>query len=89
MKVKLTIELELPDETPVVLEAYRESLGQLLFDEYINYVTCAHLQDSVEWCAKGKVGSDNEDPGAKRIYQHHDTWGEICSNAKWGYEVSE
>jgi hypothetical protein len=89
MKVKMTIELELPDETPEVLAEYRESLGQLLFDEYVNYATCNHLKDALKWCAKGKVGSDDEDPRAKLIYQHHDTWGDICNNAKWDFEVVE
>jgi hypothetical protein len=87
MKVKLTIELELPDETPGMLKAQQEDLGQLLFDVYINYATLRHFRDSLEWCARGKVGSDNEDPRAKLIYQHHDTWGKICQNAKWDFEV--
>lgn len=86
MKVKLTIELELPDDVPELTEHGRDGLSQLLFDSYINYATCKHFQDSVTWCAKGKVGSDNEDPRAKLIYQYHDNWGHICSNVKWDFE---
>jgi len=87
MKVKLIIEIEMPDETPAALEEYCESMGQLLFDDYINYATCAHLEDAMTWCAKGKIGSDSEDLAAKLIYQHHRTWGKICQSAKWDFEV--
>ena len=83
MKVTIHIELELPDDTPVILSHMHESLTQLVHDTYVNYVTVAHARDATTWCAKAKMGSENEDPGARMIYQHHETWREICSNAKW------
>jgi hypothetical protein len=86
MKVKLTIELELPDDVPELTEQGRNGLSQLLFDSYVNYVTCKHWEDARHWCAKGKVGSDNEDLSAKLIYQYHNTWGHICRDAKWDFE---
>lgn len=90
MKVKLTIELELPEGT-VVPTTEQQSLefSDVLYDAYVHYVTSQHLMDAVKWCAKGKVGSDNEEPRAKRIYEYHDMWGKICSQAKWGWEIIE
>jgi hypothetical protein len=88
MKVTLTIELALPDDTPVILDAYEESLPQLVFDAYVNFTTCSHADAAVQWCAKGKIGSDNEDSSAKQIYQYHNTWRDICRAAKWSMVVS-
>lgn len=87
MKVILTIELDLPDTTPVVLDSYNESIKQVVFDSYINYITCCHLKDAVKWCSIGKVGSHNEDLTAKGIYQYHDTWANICKNSKWSMDI--
>lgn len=84
MKIKLTIELDLPDDAPELTD--QGLLSQLVFDTYINYATCKHFEDSVNWLAKGKVGSDNECPRTKLLYQHHDIWGKICRNAKWDVE---
>ncbi len=89
MKIKLEIELELPDETPEVLDAYQEDIGQVLYDAYINYASSAHFQDAVKWCSRGNIGSDHELPSAKKIFQYHNTWGEICSKAQWTYKVIE
>ena len=89
MKIQLTIELEMPDDTSTQLAATNEELSQLLFDTYVNYVTVSHMSDAVEWCAKGKIGSDDEDARAKAIYQHHKLWGKICRDAKWSFKEIE
>jgi hypothetical protein len=83
MKIKLTIELELPDDCNDWADA---ELQQLLFDEYVNHATCAHLEAATKWCAKAKVGSENEDPGGKQIFEMHKNWGEICGKAQWDFE---
>lgn len=88
MKVTLMIELELPDDTFVVPGHENESLVQLLFDDYVNYVTATHYQDALKWCVRAKLDSDNEDAEAKAIYLHHDRWGNICSKAKWTMAAS-
>ena len=87
MKVKLTIEIELPDQTADVLAEIREDLGQVLFDSYINYATCSHAEDAVIWCAEAKVGSKDEDSTAKAIFEYHNNWKNICRNAIWNFEV--
>lgn len=81
MKVTLTIELELPDS--ITSDEAQEAIGY----HYINYVSVKHASDAVEWCAKAKPDSPNEDAGAKVIYLHHDMWGDICSNAKWSISI--
>ena len=88
LKIKLTIELEFPDGvvTPTTKQQNLE-FDQILFDAYVNYATRKHFEDSVDWCARGKVGSTNEEPTAKSIYEYHDNWGKICSQAKWNWEV--
>lgn len=89
MKVKLTIELELPSNFPTVLDSLEDSLSEILFDHYINFATIQHSVEATRWCARGKVGSDDEEPTSKQIYLVHKTWTEICSAAKWSFEVSE
>ena len=79
MKVKLEIELELPDKYQ---DWSNEEINQLLFDEYVNYVTCAHLEDASSWCMK----VTDEDEGAKIILEEHRMWGKICKAAKWCFQ---
>lgn len=87
MKVTLTIELELPDDTPLVEGYERAALGQLLFNSYVNYAACSHLKDALKWCATS--GKNEADICAKQIYKHHDLWGDICAKAKWDFEVEK
>lgn len=81
MKLRLVIDMELPDEISDYSDA---ELRQLVFDAYINYNTCSHLADSVEWLARSQQSPDNA--AAPRIYKHHDTWGDISRNVKWSIE---
>lgn len=83
MKIKLTIELDVPEFDG---QSHAE-ISQNLFDAYTHYVTCSHLEDACHWCAKGRVGSDNEDPTAKSIYEYHNTWADISAAARYHYEV--
>ncbi len=85
MKVTLTIELDLPDDVPSFEGHSRASMGQLLYDSYVNYATCRHLEDAVKWCVKS--GNNAEDIAAKHIYEHHKQWGDICAKAKWDFKV--
>lgn len=80
MKVELAIRLDLPDECSKMSD---DEISQIIYDNYVNYATCSHLKDSAKWCARGRIGSEDEDVSAKRIYVVHRNWGEICSNASW------
>lgn len=86
MKVKLNVELDLPDDCEGWSDA---ELQQLLFDEYINHATCAHLEDATHWCCEARVGMPDEDATKKIIFEHHQLWGEICSNATWDWQRVE
>jgi hypothetical protein len=86
MKVKLNVELELPDYCKTWSDA---EIQQLLFDEYVNHATCAHLEDATHWCCKARVGTEDEDPTGRQIFEMHKNWGEICSNATWDWERVE
>lgn len=81
MKLRLVIDMELPDEISDYSDA---ELRQLVFDAYINYNTCSHLADSVEWLARSQQAPD--DIVASQIYKHHTTWGKISGNVKWSIE---
>lgn len=83
--VRLTVDLDIPN-----VEDYSEGeLAELLFDTYVNYNTLAHFRDSMRWLAKAKPGTANESPASYTIYQHHQTWGEICSNVDWSFKILE
>ena len=83
MKVRLTVELDLPDD----FEKYTDrELLELIDGEYFNYITCSHTEDALKWCAKGKIGTENEDPLDKRIFENHAMWSEICKRSKWTIE---
>lgn len=83
MKVQLTIDLILPDDCQEMNDA---EISQVLFDGYTNYVTVSHARDAVKWCARGKIGSDNEDKVAKHIYKYHETWRNVADQAVWTFE---
>jgi hypothetical protein len=75
MKVRLTIDIELPD---VCAEASDDELRQNLFDDMINYMTCCHLRDALTWTAKAV-----KMPTGQRIADHHSLWADICEKAEW------
>ncbi len=79
MKVTLTIELDLPDDIPVIKGHEDESLSQLVFDEYVNYVARSHAKQAIQWEAKSNT----------ILAAHHNTWGDICSAAKWSIKLDK
>jgi hypothetical protein len=86
MKVTLSIDLDLP----VVCNGMsRSELEQLLFDEYVNHATCAHLTDALKWLALAKAGTPDEDATKVQIYEHHQLWAAICGKAEWSFTIRE
>lgn len=81
MKIKLTIELDLPDEANDWSDA---ELRQVVFDSYINYATCQHMQDAVHWMARS--AKSEPDSAGRAIAEIHSNWGDICSQATWTME---
>lgn len=86
MKVRLTLELDLPDDTPLVPGYEQASLGELLSDTVTNYLAVAHSRDALKWCARAKVGMPDEDAGGRQIFEHHRQWADICKAAPWSFE---
>ena len=87
MKIKLNIEIDVPNA-----ENYSdEGLRQILFDRYINYVTCAHLRDWQKWLFESyhELNGQEYTSNAEKISDIHKTWGEICGQAKFTYERME
>ena len=86
MKIEMTIKLDLPDSCA---EMPYEELRQVIYDAYINYAACQHAHDAAKWCAKAKVGSDDEKPVEKKIFQYHDSWRDIASTTVWDFKIIE
>lgn len=79
MKIKLEIELEMPDQYkdwPMI------ELRQLIFDRYVNYATCKHLHDAVQWMADAKDGKT-----VGYIIDSHKEWANICDSAQFKVTV--
>jgi hypothetical protein len=86
MDVELKIKLALPDDCRSFSDG---ELAQLLFDEYVNFATCSHLDAAVKWCGKAGIETPQEDSTMKLIYEMHKTWGEICGQAEWSFTREE
>ena len=84
MQVELNIALELPDEFASLTP---EELRQVLYDEYVSAIAGHHAAEAVEWCARGRVGSGNEDPAARQVYENHSRWHKITSRPNWTLTV--
>lgn len=76
MKIKLDIELELPEgqfgefsDTEVI---------QAIVDNYTHYATMMHLENASDWLAKS---NKDKDIGAAIISSEHKMWANICKNA--------
>lgn len=79
MKIKLEIELEMPDQ-------YKDwpmnELHQLIFDSYVNYATCKHLDDVLQWMVDAK-----DSKTVDYIIDMHKEWGKICASAQFKVKV--
>lgn len=78
MKITLTVELDLPDDMAEWPDA---ELCQVLFESYINYVTCQHIEESMHWTIQSV-----EDRNAILIAENHKQWYNIAKQAKWSFK---
>lgn len=86
-KIILTIELEIPE-----IEDFSDGeISQLVFDEYVNHATCSHYEDACTWMAYQSIAEKEgkEAISEKMITKMHQTWGDICSKAKWSWSKSQ
>ena len=83
MEVELKINLTIPDDAKLVEGQELESLRQLIFDEFINYATCSHLNDSIDWLSNSHSREGEEQLRYNIIAKHHMTWADICQGMNW------
>jgi len=74
MKIKLEIELEIPDECK---EWSDGELSQYIFDGYTNYVTCEHSLEAVQWCVAMQRGEET----GTHLFNWHKSWHNIAKAA--------
>jgi hypothetical protein len=89
MKIKVTVELEIPDvvDDNVDLKSeYTKGITwemahviQDVFDNFLNYATTSHLQDVIEWIVESK---GDEASTEYQIVKHHQKWADILSGAE-------
>mgnify|MGYP006304101737 CR=1 FL=1 len=93
MKVRVSIDLELPDVEDNNVDLQSEYVPgmtwemayatQEVFDYFVNYAICRHLRDATKWMA------NKESPNASLIAQHHDQWADILRNAEPSMKVEK
>jgi hypothetical protein len=82
MKIKLTIELDVPG-----IDTWSdEELRQNVFDDYIHYATMSHMRDAADWC---DISSAENSLPARQIWKHHKLWADLCAAASWTLEKVE
>lgn len=78
MKVTLKITLDVPE-----IETFsRGELAQLLFDDYINFVTVQHRLSAMKWAANNEGLLPTQ-----LIMSHHELWADIADKAMWTFET--
>lgn len=83
MKVRLTMEIELPDEMMGGDEEYTDEenlsyVHQLLFDNLTNFAVCKHIIERMEWLCRDASSPEVRDA----IIQGHKQWQEILNKAQ-------
>ena len=76
MKVKVTVELDIPDTSGPWEMA---QVIQDVFDNFVNHAKTSHLEEAIEWVTESK--GDEFSP-AYQIYKHHRAWADIFSKAE-------
>lgn len=84
MKVRLVIDLEIPDQ-----ELSEEEIHGAVVENVVRYAEVGHLEDSIKWMAN-KAKEDQSDQyyeGCKHIIALHRTWADIMSTSTHTFEV--
>lgn len=83
MKVRLTIDLELPEK----FEEWPDlELSQFLFDSYVNYVTLQHYVEALHWAASAQLGSENEVLMDKLAHERHIEAARFSKPVEWKFD---
>jgi len=94
MKVKVTLELELPDVVDKNVNLQDEyvkgitwemaHVTQEVFENFTNYAVCQHLREAVEY-----LGRKRESPYAKLIVADHNKWADILQKAEPSLKIEK
>lgn len=87
MKVKITLELDLPevkDDNVNLQNEYVKGItwemahiSQSIFDNFLNYSICSHLRDAMRW-----MGRNKDTPNSKMIAKQHNLWADILRKSE-------
>lgn len=99
MKVRVTLELELPEvkDPNVDLTAeYVKGINwemahviQDIFDNFLNFSVCGHLERAMQFMGRKKGETDAEKMVAEHIVKHSNAWADILRNAEQSMKVEK
>ncbi len=75
MKVRLTIELNLPNEMTI------HEANQEVFDGFVNFAICRHIQSRVDALCEKPISSDGVDYQRIRA-DYHKEWSKIIRDGE-------
>lgn len=82
MEIKLKINFKLP-------ERYKDANGlevnQLVFDAFMNYVVCKHLEDALQVMANSDFVPEHKEI----IVESHKEWAEAFKHMHWTLDYEE
>ena len=94
MKVKVSIVLDLPEVKDGNVNLEKEYVAgiswkmayviQDVFDNFLNYAICAHLQDALKW-----MGRHKDLPNSELIVKSHNEWADILRAAEPTMKIEE
>jgi hypothetical protein len=96
MKIRVTLELELPDlidkdgnlQDEYVKGITKEMahVTQDVFENFINYATCRHIEDAVEELTNPEKRTS---PYSKLIVDDHNKWSDILQKAEPSLKIEK
>lgn len=95
MKVRVSLELELPDvkdeNVPDLQAEYVPGISwemahviQTVFDGFLNFAIVQHLQEAMQW-----MGRHKDLPHAAVIVKHHNDWADLLRRAEKTMKVEK
>lgn len=82
MKVKVEIELDIPDSGVVGL--LETEIQDAVYENLITYAVTSHLRDTMNWMSKKGLPENTPefDRGCENIIRVHKTWTDILDTSK-------
>ena len=83
LKVRLTIDLELPDAYDEFKTLPIEQLQDLFFSEYVNFITSSRMSQLVRFIARSNLDSELK----QALQDDLERWIKICEGATYTVEI--